>query len=87
MVLRAQPRGTLASRFSFILRFALNGRDLCFPPTGDTEAIKNYPRGVGAIQCVEVNAGNVVIQKIVTLVQSEVNTDPPDHFGIILASL
>jgi hypothetical protein len=65
----------------------LNGLGLCVPATRNTEAVKNYPRGVGAIECVEVNAGNVVIQKIVTLFQSEVNTDPPDHFRIVLASL
>jgi hypothetical protein len=34
-----------------------------------------------------MNAGDVVIQKIVTLFQSEVNTDAPNHFGIVFASL
>ena len=65
----------------------LNGLGLCVPATRNTEAVKNYPRGVGAIEGVEVNAGYVVIQKIVTLFQSEVNTDAPDHFRIVLASL
>jgi hypothetical protein len=65
----------------------LNGLGLCVPATRNTEAVKNYPRGVGAIECVEVNAGYVVIQKIVTLFQGEVNADAPDHFRIVLASL
>ena len=65
----------------------LNGLGLCVPATRNTEAVKNYPRGVRAIECVEVNAGNVVIQKIVTLFQGEVNTDAADHFRIVLASL
>src|SRR5206468_12579747 len=51
------------------------------------EAVKNYPRGVGAIERVKVNAGHVVIQEIVTLFQGEVNADAPDHFRIVLASL
>ena len=45
----------------------LNGLGLCVPATRNTEAVKNYPRGVGAIECIEVNPGYVVIQKIVTL--------------------
>ncbi len=58
----------------------LNGLWLCAPPTRNTEAVKNYPGGVGSIECVKVNAGNVVIQKIVALFQGEVNTHAPDHF-------
>src|SRR5437764_8215654 len=65
----------------------LNGLWLCAPPTLNTEAVKNYPGGVGSIECVKVNDGNVVIQKIVALFQCEVNTDAPDHFRIVLASL
>ena len=65
----------------------LNGLGLCVPATRNTEAVKNYPRGVGAIEGVEVNAGYVVIQKIVTLFQGEVNADAPDHFRVVLASL
>ena len=34
-----------------------------------------------------MNAGHVVIQKIVTLFQGEVNADAPDHFRIVFASL
>src|SRR6266576_6772210 len=65
----------------------LNGLGLCGSSTRNAEAVKNYPRGVGAIECVEVNAGYVVIQKIVTLFQGEVNADAPDHFRIVFASL
>src|SRR5439155_267592 len=56
-------------------------------PTRNAEAVKNYPRGVRTIECVEVNAGNVVIQKIVTLFQGEMNADAPDPFRIVFASL
>ena len=65
----------------------LNGSGLCAPPTRNAETVKNYPRGVGAIERVKVNACHVVIQKIVTLFQGEVNADAPDHFRIVLASL
>jgi hypothetical protein len=34
---------------------------LCARPTRNTKAVKNYPRGVGAIERVEVNAGDIVI--------------------------
>src|SRR6266699_1179920 len=65
----------------------LNRRGLCALPTRNAETVKNYPRGVGAIERVKVNAGHVVIQEIVTLFQGEVNADAPDHFRIVLASL
>src|SRR5205807_9487316 len=65
----------------------LNGRGLCVSPTRNAEGVKNYPRGVGTIECVEVNTGNVVIQKIVTLFRSEVNANAADHFRIVFASL
>src|SRR5436853_4105905 len=65
----------------------LNRRGLCALPTRNAETVKNYPRGVGAIERVKVNAGHVVIQKIVTLFQSEVNADASDHFRIVFASL
>jgi hypothetical protein len=65
----------------------LRRRGLCVSPTRNAEAVKNYPRGVGTIECVEVNAGNIVVQKVVTLFQGEVNTDTPDHFTIVFAAL
>src|SRR6266571_1624714 len=64
-----------------------NRRGLYFPSTRNSEVIKNYSRGVGAIERVKMNAGHVVIQKIVTLFQGEVNSDAPDHFRIVFASL
>jgi len=65
----------------------LNGRGLCAPPMRNAETVKNHPRGVGSIESVKVNAGHLVIQKIVTLFQGEVNADAPDHFRIVFASL
>ena len=65
----------------------LSGRGPCASPTRNTEAVKNHPRGVGSIECVKVNTGYVVIQKIVTLFQREVNTDPPNAFRVVFASL
>src|SRR5438094_8120923 len=64
-----------------------NRRGLCGSPTRNAKTIKNYSRGVGAIERVKVNAGHVIIQKIVTLFQGEVNADAPDHFRIAFASL
>ena len=55
--------------------------------TRKAEAVKNYPRGVRAVQCIEVNTRDVVIQKIVTLFQRVLNAQAPDHFGIVLAML
>jgi hypothetical protein len=81
----ALSRGQIPAETGSIAR--LNGRGLCLSPMRNAEAVKNYPRGVGTIECVEVNAGNVVIQKIVTLFQGEVNTDAADHFTIVFASL
>src|SRR5438094_1963756 len=65
----------------------LSGRGPCASPTRNTETVKNHPRGIGSIECVKVNAGHVVIQKIVTLFQGEVNADPPDPFRIVFATL
>ena len=65
----------------------LNDRDLRVAPARDTETVEDCPRGVRAIECVEMDAGNVVIQKIVTLFQGEVNADAGHPFRIFLASL
>ena len=65
----------------------LNDGGLCAPPPRNAETVKNYPRGVGAIECVKMNAGHVVIQKIVTLFQGEENADAPDHFRVAFAYL
>ena len=65
----------------------LNRRGLCASPTRNAETVKNHARGVGSIEGVKVNAGHVVIQKIVALFQGEVNADAPDPFRVVLASL
>jgi hypothetical protein len=65
----------------------LQARSLRVPMTRKAEAIKNYSRGVRAVQCIEVNTRDVIIQKIVTLFQRVLNADASDHFGIVLATL
>ena len=65
----------------------LNRRGVYAPPTRNAKTVKNYPRGIGAIECIKVNAGHVVIQKIVTLFQGEVDAHAPDPFSIVFASL
>ena len=65
----------------------LNGSGLCAPPTRNAETVKNYPRGVGSVECVKVNPGHVIIQKIVTLLQGKVDAHAPDPFSIVFASL
>src|SRR5437762_12719873 len=65
----------------------LNGRGLSAPPMRNAETVKNHPRGVGSIESVKVNAGHSVIQKIMTLLQGELNADAPDYFRIVFASL
>src|SRR5436309_14710809 len=68
-------------------RARLSGRGLSASPTRNAETVKNHPRGIGSIECVKVNASHVVIQKIVTLFQGEVNADASDPFRIVFASL
>lgn len=38
----------------------LSGRDLSVALTGNTEAVEDCARGVGAVEGVEVNSGNVL---------------------------
>jgi hypothetical protein len=65
----------------------LNGRNLGAPPTRNAETVKNHSRGIGAIECIKVDASHIVIQKIMALFQGEVNADAPDHLRIVFASL
>ena len=55
--------------------------------TGNAEGVKNYPRSARAIECIEMNTRDIVIQEIVALFQGIMNPDAPDHFGIALATL
>ena len=55
--------------------------------TGNAEAVEDCARRIGAIESVEVNSGNVVVQKIVTLFESKVDTDTSNAFRVIFASL
>ncbi len=57
------------------------------PQTRNAKAIENDSGRVGAVEGVEVNPGDVVIQKIVALFQSEVNADAANHFTIVFAAL
>ena len=54
---------------------------------GKTEAVKNYPGGIGPVQRVKVNTRYFVIQEIATLFQRVLNANASDRFGIILAFL
>src|SRR5207244_1870991 len=65
----------------------LNSRGWYFSSARNAETVKNYARRVGTIQRVEVNTRNIVIQQVMTLFQSEVDTHAPDAFGIAFASL
>ena len=59
----------------------LRDRDLCVALTRNAEAVEDCPRRVGAIEGIEVDSGNVVIQKIVTLFQGEVNPDATNQLA------
>ena len=65
----------------------LNGLGLCVPATRNTEAVKDHPGGVGTVECVEVNPGDIVVQKVVTLFYREMHADTSDHLRIVLATL
>ena len=47
----------------------LSDRDLSIALTRDAEAVEDCARGVGAVEGVEVDSGNVVVQEIVALFQ------------------
>jgi hypothetical protein len=53
----------------------------------NAEAIKDYARRVRPIERVEVNARNIILKKIATLLQSVLDTDAPDRCGIGLPRL
>ena len=55
--------------------------------TRNPEAVKNYPRSIRAIERIEVNTRDSVMQKIVALFQCIMNADAPDYFRIALATL
>src|ERR1051325_1005572 len=65
----------------------LNSRGWFFPAARNAKTVKNYARRVGTIQRVEVNARDIVIQKVVTLFQGEVNADTAHAFRIVFAPL
>ena len=50
----------------------------------NAEAIEDYARSVRPVERVEVNSRNIIFKKIATLLHSVLDTDAPDHCGIIL---
>ena len=57
----------------------LGGRDLCSALAGNAKAIEDGARGVGAVEGVEMNSGDVVVEEIVALFEGEVNADAADR--------
>src|SRR3954447_2494180 len=53
----------------------------------NAEAIEDRPGGVGPVECVEMNTGNVIGDEILALVQRVLNPNLSNHLGIILARL
>jgi hypothetical protein len=47
--------------------------------TRDAEDVEEGPLGVGAVEGVEVNSGDVVIEEVVALLQGEVSADAADQ--------
>ena len=58
---------------------ALSDRGLGVALAGDAEAVEDGARGVGAVEGVEVNSGDVVVQEIVALFEGEVHADAADQ--------
>src|SRR4029450_7824988 len=60
---------------SRLTRHLLDARWLWIPTTRNTQTVKDYPCGVGTIECIKMNAGNTVVQKIVALFYREMEAD------------
>jgi hypothetical protein len=56
-------------------RTHLRDRDLGVAVARNAEAVEDSPGRVGAVEGVEVNSGDVVVQEVVTLFQGEVDAD------------
>jgi hypothetical protein len=65
----------------------LNAGSLQIPITRDTQAVEDHSRSVRPVERVEMNTGNIISYKIVTLFQRVLNAGASDHLGIILARL
>ena len=65
----------------------LETRSVRVPMPGDAETIEDYARSVRPVERVKVNTRNIIFKKIATLLQSVLDTDAPDHCGIILPGL
>src|SRR3982750_4132558 len=53
----------------------------------NAEAVEDRPSGVGPIECVEMNTGNVIRDEILALLQRVLNPNLSDHLGMIVARL
>jgi len=65
----------------------LETRSVRVPMPRNTEAIEDYARSVRPVERIEMNTRNIIFKKIPTLLQSVLDTDTPDHCGIILPRL
>jgi hypothetical protein len=55
--------------------------------TWNAKAVENHPCGVRPVERVEMNAGNIISNKIMALFQRVLNASAPDHLGVILIRL
>lgn len=70
-----------------IVLLQLEAGSVCAPMLGNAEAIEDYTCSVRSVERVKMNTRNIIFKKIATLLQRVLDTDAPDHFGIILARL
>ena len=87
-VLVRRPDGTRIARRSGRSTWKiLGGRDFRVALTGDAEAVEDGARGVGAVEGVEMDSGDVVVEQVVALFEREVNADTLDHLFVGLTTL
>jgi len=70
-----------------IVLLRLETRSVRVPMPGNAEAIEDYARSVRAVERVEMNTRNIIFNETATLLQGVLDTDSPDHCGIILPRL
>src|SRR6188508_713643 len=69
------------------IHFELRDRNRRVALAGNAEAVEDGSRGVGAVESVEMDAGDVVVQEVVTLFQGEMNANATDHGTVVFAAL
>ena len=55
--------------------------------TRHAEGVENHPGSVRPVERVEMNTGDFISHKIMTLLQRVLNANGPEHLGIVLARL